>query len=172
MSLLRPGLVDEVLGRKAGVLGESASIYRNHVLRGLNYQALLLRETPPDSAVLAWAVHDLGIWTAGTLDYLAPSADLVDEFAGEVGVADVATARAMVLDHHKVRSADNLLSETFRRADLVDVSRGLVRPGLTRAQVREVVNAFPYLGFHRWLAGRLTRYAATHPASPAPMMRW
>lgn len=78
----------------------------------------------------------------------------------------------MVFDHHKIRSADDRLSETFRRADLIDVSRGLIRWGLTCIQLRQVIDAFPYLGFHGWLAGNLTRYAVRHPTSPAPMIRW
>lgn len=172
MTLLHPELVDETLARYATALGSSAPVYRNHVLRGLNYHALLLREALPDSAVLAWTVHDLGVWTAGTLDYLAPSADLVNELANDFGVTDVDGARAMVLDHHKLRAADNRLNETFRRADLIDASRGVIRYGIARARVREIVGTFPYLGFHRWLAAGLARHAVKHPTAPAPMVRW
>jgi hypothetical protein len=45
--------------------------YRNHVYRGLTYHQLL-GAALPDAATLAWAVHDLGIWTAGSFDYLTP----------------------------------------------------------------------------------------------------
>jgi hypothetical protein len=172
MTLLRPELVDETLATYATALGPSAPVYRNHVLRGLNYHALLLGRTPPNTAVLAWTVHDLGVWTVGTLDYLAPSADLVNELANDFGVTDVDSARAMVLDHHKLRPTDNRLSETFRRADLIDVSRGVIRFGVARARVREIADEFPYLGFHRWLAAGLARHAIKHPTAPAPMVRW
>ncbi len=37
---------------------------------------------------MAWAVHDLGIWTANTFDYLEKSADLAWPFAGNRGALD------------------------------------------------------------------------------------
>ncbi|NKY31913.1 hypothetical protein HGA13_02320 [Nocardia speluncae] len=172
MTILEPERVDRTLARYATSLGPSAPVYRNHVLRGLNYHALLFRRALPASAVLAWTVHDLGLWTAGTFDYLAPSADLVDELAADFGVVDTGEAKLMVLDHHKLRAADNRLVETFRRADLIDVGRGLVRFGIARTQMHGIVRAFPYLGFHRWLAAGLARHAIRHPTAPAPMVRW
>jgi hypothetical protein len=167
-----PDLVDRVLDRYQTQLGPDAGVYRGHVLRGFHYQKLLLGKTPPDAATLAWAVHDLGIWTAGTFDYLDPSVHLVSELAEDFGVRDADTARAMIAHHHKLRRADGRLVETFRQADLIDVSRGVLRAGLTREQIHEIVAAFPYLGFHRWLSGGLIRYGLHHPIKPLPMMRW
>lgn len=171
MILTEHPVVDAVLARHAEDLGESAPVYRGHVLRGLNYQALLLDEQVPDSAALAWAVHDIGIYTAGTFDYLPPSVGLVRELAGDLGIADVALAEEMVAEHHGLRARENPLVETFRRADLVDASRGLVRSGLTRAQVREVVAAVPYAGFHRQIYGGLLAHAVRHPRRPFPMLK-
>jgi hypothetical protein len=74
-------IVDAVLGRHRDAL----PVYRNHVLRGLNYQGLLLGRPAPDPAALARAVHDPGIWTAGTFDYLALAAD----HAAACGVTDL-----------------------------------------------------------------------------------
>lgn len=164
-------VVDTVLSRHAGALGASAPVYRGHVLRGLNYQALLLGEPVPDSAALAWAVHDLGIFTAGTFDYLPPSVALVPGLAAELGIAEVALAEEMVREHHGLRSRSDVLVETFRRADLVDASRGTIRAGLTRAQVREVAAALPYAGFHRQILGGLLAHAVRHPARPFPMVK-
>jgi hypothetical protein len=59
------------------------------IYRGLTYQQLLLGAALPDAAALAWAVHDLGIWTAGSFDYLTPSADLASMHAAEFGVTDI-----------------------------------------------------------------------------------
>lgn len=171
MTVTAHPVVDAVLDRYAADLGDSAPVYRGHVLRGLNYQALLLGEPVPDSAALAWAVHDLGIYTAGTFDYLPPSVALVPALAAELGIAEVARAEEMVLEHHGLRSREDRLVETFRRADLVDASRGTVRSGLTRAQVREVVAALPYAGFHRQILGGLLAHAVRHPARPFPMMK-
>lgn len=141
-------------------------------MRGLNYQRMLLGAEVPDSAALAWAVHDIGIWTADTFDYLPPSAALVGELAADVGVDDVALAETMVLDHHALRARTDPLVDTFRRADLVDASAGLVRSGLSRAQVREVRSALPYTGFHRQIYAGLFGYAVRHPLRPFPVVKF
>ncbi|MGC4932771.1 hypothetical protein ACLQ3C_03720 [Gordonia sp. DT30] len=172
ITILQPDIVDATLARYADALGDSAPVYRNHVLRGLNYQALLLGHEPPAESVLAWVVHDLGVWTAETFDYLDPSARLADDLTADFAATDLDAVHRMVLEHHKVRSHPDRLTDTFRRADLVDVSKGLIRHGITRDDVRGIVETFPYLGFHRWLAKGLSGYAAKHPAAPAPMLRW
>ncbi|MGW5106650.1 hypothetical protein [Nocardia sp. NPDC004123] len=165
-------VVDAVLDRYHRELGDELPKYRNHVLRSLNYQQLLLGEPVPDTAALAWAVHDLGIWTAGTWDYLEPSAQLVTQHAAEFGIDDVERTRRMVLDHHRLRGTNDRLSETFRVADRIDASRGLVYHPLTRADVKSVVAQLPYLGFHMFLAHRAATYALAHPIRPLPMVRW
>ncbi|MDR7171995.1 hypothetical protein J2W56_005756 [Nocardia kruczakiae] len=63
-------------------------------------------------------------------------------------------------------------SPSFRIADRIDVSGGLVRGGLPRAEVRAVVAALPYHGFHRFLAESAARWALRHPLRPLPMLRW
>jgi hypothetical protein len=165
-------LVETVLSRFRDQLGESTPVYRNHVMRALNYQSLLLGAPVSDAAALAWAVHDIGIWTESTFDYLDPSAALVPALAEELGVSDAELAIEMVLNHHRIRPVEEREVEAFRKADLIDVSRGVVRFGIARGEVHEVVRALPYLGFHRWLAKGLVGHAVRHPAHPAPMMRW
>ncbi|WP_433561890.1 hypothetical protein ACQP1O_30690 [Nocardia sp. CA-151230] len=165
-------IVDGVLDRHRREIGDALPVYRNHVLRCLNYQQLLLGEAVPDVAALAWAVHDLGIWTAGSWDYLDASADLVAGHAAEFGIDDVETARRMVLEHHRLRSVDDRLTETFRIADRIDLTHGLLRRPVTQAEVRAVVAHLPYAGFHAFLARQAARYALTHPTRPMPMVRW
>ena len=165
-------IVDAVLARHASDLGDSAPTYRNHVLRSLNYQELLQGRDVTSEAALAWAVHDLGIWTAGTFDYLDPSAALAERYADELGVTQPERSVQMVQQHHKLRAHADEEIETFRKADLIDVSRGLIRFGISRSEVRAVVRALPYCGFHRFLAKGLTAHAVRHPTKPAPMMRW
>ncbi len=148
------------------------STYRNHVYRCINYHQLLLGEPVPDVAALAWVDHDLGIWTAGTFDYLAPSADLAAAHADEFGITDIDRLHRLITEHHRLRPSDDGMTETFRKADLVDVSRGLLRGRISRSEVRAVVAQLPYRGFHAFLANGLTRYAAAHPLRPLPMLRW
>jgi hypothetical protein len=165
-------IVDAVLDRHRDALGGARSLYGNHVYRCITYHQLLLRFSIPDVAALAWATHDLGIWTAGTFDYLRPSADLAAACADEFGIADVDQLRALVTEHHRLRPVGDRVTETFRRADLIDVSHGVLRHGIARSAVRAAVDRLPYNGFHAFLAKGLTGYAARHPLRPLPMMRW
>ncbi|MCU1645843.1 MAG: hypothetical protein JWN03_6118 [Nocardia sp.] len=166
-------IVDAVIGRYRTQLDPELDAYRNHVLRCVNYQQELLAvEALPDTAALAWAVHDLGLWTANTIDYLEPSVALADELAGGFGVTDIAAVHKMIREHHRLRSAGDRLTETFRIADRIDVSRGLLRGPVSRATVQAVVAELPYAGFHQTLLRRGTPYALRHPARPLPMFRW
>ncbi|MEV5652249.1 hypothetical protein AB0L57_28715 [Nocardia sp. NPDC052254] len=165
-------IVTAILDRHRDELGMDLVTYRNHVLRGMNYHGLLFGAELPDAAVLAWTVHDLGIWTAATFDYLEPSAALVDEYAAIAGVVDIGAARRMVLDHHRLRGVGDRLTETFRLADRIDVSHGLLRSGLTRDAVHTIVAALPYHGFHAFLLRAGSGWALRHPGRPLPMLRW
>jgi hypothetical protein len=165
-------IVDAVLDRHRDNLGSYRTAYGNHVYRCITYHQLLLGFSIPDVAALAWATHDLGIWTAGTLDYLAPSADLAATYAGGFGIDDIDQLRALVTEHHRLRPVEDRVTETFRQADLIDVSHGVLRRGIGRSAVRATVDALPYNGFHAFLAKGLTGYAVRHPRRPLPMMRW
>lgn len=165
-------LIDDVLQRYSDVLGPHEQMYRNHVLRCVNYQRLLLRAGPPETAALAWAIHDLGIWTAGTVDYLAPSADLAEQLAADYGIDDIETVRTLVLDHHRLRRSTDELNETFRIADRIDVSGGLVRSGVGIRDVRDIVAELPYRGFHAFLLRNIGSHAVRNPRHPLPMMKW
>lgn len=165
-------IVDAVLDRHRDALGDDGSAYGNHVYRCLTYHQLLLGFSITDVAALAWATHDLGIWTADTFDYLTPSADLATKYAAEFGIADTDRLRNLITEHHRLRSLkDDHLAETFRQADLIDVSRGFLRRGIGRDAVRATVETLPYNGFHAFLAKGLTGYAVRHPLRPLPMMR-
>ncbi len=163
-------IVDDVLARYANELGAHAEVYRNHVLRAFNYH-LIVDDAAAQSveAALAWAVHDLGVWTSGW-DYIGPSVALARTLAPEFG-ADADVAAGMVEWHHKLTPARDPRVESFRVADRVDASRGLVKGPVTAGQVAECVAALPYLGFHRLIAAQAAKWALRHPLNPAPMLR-
>jgi hypothetical protein len=76
--------LDRVLETHATELGEDFTAYRNHAYRVAN---LCVALNPGDSQVIekiaiAAAFHDLGIWTARTFDYLAPSIELACSHLG------------------------------------------------------------------------------------------
>ena len=126
---------------------------------------------------IAAAFHDLGIWTARTFDYLAPSVDAflrasrdsVDKREWEPEVS------RMILEHHRIsryREKPDSLVEPFRQADWIDISRGLFSFGLPRKLIRQVFAAWPDAGFHKKLAQLSLRRLRTNPGSPLPMLRW
>lgn len=80
----------------------------------------------------------------------------------------------MILEHHKIspyRGDSWWLVEPFRRADWIDVSRGLLTFGLSRSVVREIFARWPSAGFHKRLVQLELTRLRTHPWNPLPMMR-
>jgi len=133
---------------------------------------------------LAAAFHDLGIWTAHTFDYLAPSAALAGEFLDCDDLACTGHGAreeitAMIYEHHKItshRGAGNSAGaepvEIFRRADWMDVSLGVLSFGLPRAQLRAIFARWPNAGFHKRLAQLTWQRFRRHPLSPIPVLKW
>src|SRR5258708_23944365 len=119
-------IVEALLNRHQDALGDHMPTYRNHVYRCITYHQLLLGAPLPNFAVLAWAAHDLGIWTAHTFDYLTASADLASAHANDFGITDADEVRMLITQHHRLRPLHDQMTETFRKADLIDVSRGLL----------------------------------------------
>jgi hypothetical protein len=166
-------VVEAVFAHHGAVIGDDLATYRNHVYRGLTYQQRLLgRSVVSNDLALAWAVHDLGIWTAGTFDYILPSAELAHQHAAEAHVENLPLVLEMVRMHHKIRSVEDPHVETFRRADRIDVLAGTLRGRLGRAEINEVTKALPYHGFHRFLLRQAARNFVRHPLRPLPMYRW
>jgi hypothetical protein len=75
-------ILDEVLGSYTTELGRDVVGYRNHVYRQFNLcLAFVGRDDPPiEKIAIASAFHDIGIWSARTFDYLAPSVSLAREY--------------------------------------------------------------------------------------------
>ena len=169
-------LLDGLLHRHADALGNDFNGYRNHVYRVINFCSRLttLNAEQLEKIIIAGAFHDLGIWTAGTFDYLPPSRRLAEGYLQETGrQAWTADIVAMIDDHHKIRrsrAGSQGLAEVFRRADWIDVSHALIACVLSRRQCREVFAAFPDAGFHRRLVRLTLRRLRTHPLNPLPMM--
>jgi hypothetical protein len=124
---------------------------------------------------IAAAFHDMGIWTDGTFDYLQPSIRLAGAYLARSGRAEwTPEITAMILEHHKIsayKGDPNWLVESFRRADWVDVSRGLRSFGLSRSLLREIFSTWPNAGFHKRLVQLSLKRLRTHPWNPLPMMR-
>ena len=168
--------VDDILSGWRQVLKTDYEAYRNHVKRVILFvQWLDTNHAVATTGLIVAAVfHDLGIWTDGTLDYLDPSVRLARQYWVENGLAEESfeDVAAMIAWHHKLTRCDQSIAcELFRRADLVDLTHGVIRFGLPRARVQRAYALFPDCGFHRFLAGALSRYAIRHPWKPLPMVR-
>jgi hypothetical protein len=169
--------IESILERFSTQLGRDRAAYTNHVLRVANFFAALGGvEACPDQVLVAAAFHDLGIWTAGTFDYLGPSVEVARAHLDRAGLGHLGDeVEAIIVQHHRLRTYRGPFQSTveaFRRADLVDVSLGAVRFGLGRGFVGSVRAALPNEGFHRRLVALTLRQTARQPWRPLPMMRW
>lgn len=170
-------LLDSILDSYRPQLGEDYTAYRNHCQRVLHLTGAfaVLDDDAAHKVAVAAAFHDLGIWTAHTFDYLAPSVDLARAYLAAHDLADWSDEiSAMIDNHHKFtrfRKYPEWLVEPFRRADWADVSRGRLRFGLPGSTVNEVMAAFPNAGFHKRLVQLTRQRFRSHPFSPLPMMR-
>jgi hypothetical protein len=169
--------VDDVLGTFAPALGRDFVGYRNHIHRVLNhFLALSGSDELPDAVSLAVPFHDLGIWTDHTFDYLEPSTRLARAYLSAHGLEQhSAEVHALINEHHKLlayRGPHAATVETYRKADWVDVSMGVLRFGLSRAHLRAARAAFPDAGFHWRLATLTARQFLRTPLKPLPMMHW
>ena len=170
--------VEEVLDNHASELGRDLTAYRNHVYRVANLSVAIAGDTrfELEKIAIAAVFHDLGIWTNKTFDYIAPSLAIAREHLTTRGLADwIPEIEAMIADHHKVttsRANPQLLVESFRRADWIDVTRGLRRFGLPRPFIAAVAATWPSAGFHRRLVELAIERWWNHPLSPLPMVKW
>ena len=129
--------IDEVLQDHASDLGHDFIAYRNHAYRVLNLCAVIVKGgVELEKLAVATVFHDLGIWTNKTFDYIAPSIALAREYlTGHGRVAWIAGVEGMIADHHKITPSHahhDSLMEPFRRADWIDVTRGLRTFGVSR----------------------------------------
>lgn len=97
--------LDTILQGHATALGRDFTAYRNHAYRVANFCLALApdRAMRVDMVAIAAAFHDLGIWTAGTFDYLRPSVNLAKSYVHHAGRSDWAEElEAMIVEHHKL----------------------------------------------------------------------
>jgi len=170
--------VEEVLDDHAANLGNDFIAYRNHVYRVMNLCLAIMGDSQLEleKVAVASVFHDLGIWTNNTFDYIAPSVGIARKYLAGRGMADwIPEIEAMIVDHHKItpsRANPQSLVESFRRADWIDVSRGVRRFGLPRTLIVAVGTTWPSAGFHRRLVQLTIDRFWKHPLTPLPMVKW
>lgn len=171
-------LLEAIFSDWQSTIGAEYQGYRNHVYRVIHFCHDLqeCHGDESDKLVIAGAFHDIGIWIGNTIDYLPVSVRTAEEYLQLRKLDNLSSEiERMIAEHHKVRSFNDDTSplvEVFRQADLVDLSMGMVRFGISVSTIRQVKAAFPNAEFHKNLSKRLIAWAARHPLNPAPMMKW
>ena len=168
-------IVDAVLYEHATALRDDFSGYRNHVYRIVNLCVAIAGRSELEKIAVAAVFHDLGIWTNGTFDYIAPSIALAQRYLVAHARADwTAEIETMIADHHKITASASdpgSLVEAFRRADWIDVTRGLRGFGIPRSFVARLFATWPDAGFHWRLVTLTLNRFRSHPLSPLPMVK-
>jgi len=172
-------LLEKILGKHKKTLGDDYIPYRNHVCRVVNFCFQLMPDMDDEQkekVIIAGCFHDLGIWTDDTLDYLPPSERAAEAYLKLRNLAQWSHEIGLMISlHHKLsKYKDDAypLVEVFRRADLVDVSLGRIKFGLSPDTVKSIRNAFPNAGFHMRLTQLAAREFYRHPFRPLPFLKW
>ena len=126
--------------------------------------------------IIASAHHDIGLWSEGTVDYLPPSIVEAKKYCQQHQLQHWGEEIALLIsEHHKLKPYTDErfpLVETFRRADLIDFSLGLIRQGLPKPLIQQVQKAFPNNGFHKFLLKGAWAWFKHHPLTLPPFMKW
>jgi len=100
-------LVEEVLGSFREVIGPDFQAYSNHVYRVINlcFSFGVFSSEDREKIQIAACFHDIGIWTAETLDYLAPSEAVAAAYLQDNGKENwIPEVVEMIEMHHGIRS--------------------------------------------------------------------
>lgn len=152
------------------------SSYRGHAYRVFNMARVLVPDTDhrDDKLAIAAAFHDIDAFTS--LNYLGPSIATMDAWLRRTGRGAWGEELAVIVaKHHHLttyRGRHATLAEPFRRADLNDLSQGLIRMGMPRGHVRAVrasidVGCF----FTRTVPRAIVLQLIRHPLDPLPIVR-
>jgi hypothetical protein len=170
-------LLEDILEKWKGEIGAGFAGYKNHVYRMTNFCFALgkdYRAEDREKIIIAGCFHDIGIWTAGTFDYLPPSTLAARQYLTDNNLEEWIPEIGLMIDqHHKLGAyQDNPLVETFRKGDLVDFSLGVVKCGLPKTYVKSVKKQFPNAGFHKGLVKLAGGWICRHPLNPVPVLKW
>ncbi|MFP3456240.1 hypothetical protein R0J89_08230 [Psychrobacter sp. SIMBA_152] len=154
--------VEEILARYKHLIDKDFPGYRNHVYRAITYAMHFLDNEPEyeDLIETIFAYHDIGLWTDHKLAYLEPSEAVALADNEKYGWGfDPQLLRNAIHWHHKITpysGKNEAVIEACRKADWVDISKGHIRKGMSKAVIKKVEAAFPNLGFQSTLL-RLTK---------------
>jgi len=146
--------VEDLFARYESLIGRDFPGYRNHVYRTITYAMHFLGSAKEHERLIeaAFVYHDIGLWTDHELAYLEPSEAVAIADNQQLGLGlDPDLLRDAIHWHHKIlpyTGSHREVIEACRKADWIDVSKGMLRKGMSRGAIAEVEAAFPNLGFH------------------------
>jgi hypothetical protein len=136
------------------------------------------REVDEEVLACAASLHDAGLFDgAASKDktYVEDGARLARELLEPLGWTAERLQRCMdaIECHHELRSqwAKGAEVELMRRADLVDVSAGVVNFGFSRSRYRELVAEVPREGMYRGVAGLVGHALRERPLTMLKIFR-
>ncbi|MCB1144151.1 MAG: hypothetical protein KDK54_18010 [Leptospiraceae bacterium] len=111
-----------------------------------------------------------------TLDYLPPSTELANQYLLKMKKDKwISYVDEIIINHHKLTAYKNTsfpLVEVFRKADSIDLSKGLIHFGLNKEFIKKVNTSFPNSGFHNFLFHFSLKWILKNPLNPAPIFKW
>lgn len=172
-------LIDDILQDYRVVINRSYQGYSNHCKRVAACCLILSADRSYETLhkiAIAVAFHDIGIWTANTIDYIKPSVEQMRQYlASNELLMWEKEITLMITEHHKmtkVECSEDQLVENFRRADYADFTLGFVRSNIPLDEFRKLTRAFPNKGFHKTLIYLGIKRLVQKPWSPLPMFKW
>ncbi len=166
--------IDSILEVHRSLIGADWAAYRGHCQRlfcylscfGLSPNEITLTE-------VAIAFHDLGIWTADSMDYLAPSCEAARLYISDQNLEiKIDLVEDMINSHHKMTKAKtHHLAEYLRKADLIDLSATWLRFGIPKEEIKAIKKAFPFVGFQKKIYTKVAKHALKHLWNPFPMLK-
>ena len=157
------------------VLGKDFEHYRGHCYRILNYMNYWkLNEVEFKTCEVAIPFHDMGIWTHKTMDYLEVSFEGAKKYIEEKKLdIEKDSLENIIVNHHKIsKIKDNSLAEKLRKADLIDLSFGVIKFGIDQKAMHSIVSEFPFLEFQQVIFKKVFSHAVRNILNPFPMLKF
>lgn len=169
-------IIEDLMQKFKPAMGADYEKYKNHVYRVFSNCLLIDSDKiNEEKYAIATVFHDIGIWTDHTIDYLNPSVERAKIYLTETGKQDwINEITLMIYWHHKVskyKGEHEKIAETFRKADWIDVSLGLLSFGFDKKKIKAARRRLPNRGFHWFLVKQIIKNLFKHPLNPLPMFK-
>ena len=163
-------MIEKHLKRYKRSIGDDYAGYRGHIYRVFSYTLYKLRDKnlnkkEKEMIETALVYHDIGLWSDKELNYIEPSVDTMIESLPDRQYTkkQIRLMEEIIRYHHKITTYSNENDEkdivnTVRECDLIDFSLGMVTNGVSRANIKKVMDKIPNDGFHYTLMTIGSRY--------------